>query len=86
MNPQTFTPEILLTVARVINIHPESDVNDKSAQTIVIRYLERPGAGRAVLAFGLKAAIGFKDEEVEDDEETIEWTEFLAKQYRLINL
>ena len=88
MNPQTSSPEILLTVARVINIHQESSAlsNDDSTQNIVVRYLQRPGAGRAALAFGLSGAIGFNDEEQVEDEETIEWTDFLATSWRLIKL
>ena len=72
INPQTSSPEILLTVARVVNITP------KSTQNIVIRYLRCPGASQAALAFGLCGAVGFDDEEqVGNDEETLEWADFL---------
>jgi len=85
MNPQTSSPEILLTVARVVNIRQGSPfTNANGTQNIIIRYLQRPGAGRAALAFGLSGVNGFNDEEQAEDEETIEWTHFLAKQWRLI--
>jgi len=88
INPQTSSPEILLTVARVVNICQGSvPIIVNGTQAIVVQYLRRPGTGRAALAFGLNGAAGFNDEEqVEDEEETIEWTELLAKQWRLIKL
>lgn len=89
MNPQTSSPEILLTVARVVSIYPGSSTF--VMPSIVIRYLQRPGAGRAALAFGLRGgADGFNedDEQVEDDEdeETFKWIELLEKQSRVIKL
>jgi len=80
INPQTSSPEILLTAACVVNI------TSKSTQNIVIRYLQRPGASQAALAFGLRGASGFDDEQVEDQEETLEWADFLANQWRVMNL
>ena len=78
-------------VARVINIDQESaSIASKSTQqSIVVRYLQRPGAGgRAALAFGLNGR--FNDEEqVEDDgddDETFEWTDVLTRQWRVIKL
>ena len=77
-------------VARVVNIGQESaSIASKSTQSIVIRYLQRPGAGRAALAFGLNGR--FNDEEqveveVEDDDETFEWTDVLTRQWRVIKL
>lgn len=88
INPQTSSPEILLTVARVAGILPGLDcMTDKSLQNIDLRYLQRPGAGRAALAFGLNGAAGFNDQEqVESHGEIIEWRHFLTEPWRLIEL
>jgi hypothetical protein len=89
INPQTFSPEMLLIVARVINIGQESaSTTSTSTQSIVVRYLQRPGAGRAALAFGLNGRFNDEDqfEEDLDDDETFEWTDILIKQWRLIKL
>ena len=77
-------------VARVVNIEQESaSITSKSTQqSIVVRYLQRPGSGRAALAFGLNGR--FNDEEqVEDDgdeDETFEWTDILTRHWRVIKL
>lgn len=78
-------------VARVVNIDQESasTASKSTQQSIVVRYLQRPGAGgRAALAFGLNGR--FNDEEqVEDDgddDETFEWTDVLTRQWRVIKL
>ena len=77
-------------VARVVNIEQESasTASKSPQQSIVVRYLQRPGAGRAALAFGLNGR--FNDEEqVEDngdDDETFEWTDILTRQWRVIKL
>lgn len=86
INPQTFSPEMLLMVARVVNISQSALINSESTQRIVIRYIQRPEAGRAALAFGLNAAGGFNDEEQAEDEETLEWTEILTRQWRVMKL
>ena len=74
-------------VARVVNIEQESaSIASKSTQqSIVVRYLQRPDAGRAALAFGLNGR--FNDEQVEDgsDDETFEWTDVLTRQWCVIN-
>jgi hypothetical protein len=84
---------MLLMVARVINIGQESpSIASESTQSIVIRFLQRPGAGRAALAFGLNGAARFNDEEQQveeeedDDNETFEWTDVLTRQWRVIKL
>ena len=94
INPQTFSPEMLLIVARVVSIGQESAVSitttSKGTQSIVVQYLQRPGAGRAALAFGLNGAARFDDEEQVDDvegddyDETFGWTDVLTKQWRVI--
>ena len=92
INPQTFSPEMLLMVARVVSIGQESasitTTSDKSTPNIVVRYLQRPGVGQAALAFGLNGAARLDDEEQveEEDDETFEWTDVLARQWRLIKL
>jgi hypothetical protein len=89
INPQTFSPEILLMVARVVNIDQESDsIISKNTQSIVVRHLQRPGAG-AALAFGLNGARFNDEEQVEEedhDDETVEWTDILTRQWRVIKL
>jgi len=80
INPQTFSPEMLLMVARVVNISQSTLISFESTQHIVIRYLQRPGASRAALAFGLNG------EQVDEDEETLEWREILARQWRVMQL
>ena len=86
INPQTFSPEMLLMVARLVNIGQESvsTSSSKSTQSIVVRYLQQPGAGRAALAFSLNGR--FNDEyQVEDkDDEAFEWTDVLKRQWRVI--
>ena len=81
--------------AHVVNIGQESDstVSSKSTQSIVVRHLQRPGAGRAALAFGLNGRFNelpFNEEEqAEEDadaEETLEWTDVLTRQWRVIKL
>jgi len=78
INPQTFSPEMLLMVARVVNISQSTSISSGSTQHIVIRYLQRPGASRAALAFGLNG------EQDEEDEETLEWTDILTRQWRVM--
>jgi len=80
-------------VARVINIDQEvsDSITSKNTQSIVVRHLQRPGAGQAALAFGLNGAARFNDEEqVEEeedyDDETCEWTDVLTRQWRVIKL
>ena len=78
-------------VTRVVSIGQESSSSTpKSPQSIVVRCLQRPGAGRAALAFGLNGATRFNDEEeveeeVEDDKR-FEWTDILTMQCRVIKL
>ena len=85
INPQTFSPEMLLMVARVVNIGQESGSTFFS-KSIVVRYLQRPGAGRAALAFGLHGRFNDEDQVEEDDgdEETFEWTDVMTRQWRVI--
>jgi hypothetical protein len=74
---------MLLIVARVINIGQGSAlITSENTQSIVIRYLQRSGAGRAALAFGLNGAAGFNDEE--QVEEMFEWTDILTRQWRVM--
>ena len=85
INPQTFSPEMLLIVARVINIGQGSALmTSEHTQSIVIRYLQRPGAGRAALAFGLNGAAGFNDQEQVEEDEMFEWTDILTRQWRVM--
>jgi hypothetical protein len=84
---------MLLMVARVVNIDQESPPSIASKkntqQNIIVRYLQRPGAGRAALFFGLNGTARFNDEEQveeDDDDETFEWTDVLTKQWRVIKL
>ena len=81
---------MLLMAAHVVNIGQESDstVSSKSTQSIVVRHLQRPGAGRAALAFGLNGRFN-EEEQAEEDadaEETLEWTDVLTRQWRVIKL
>lgn len=77
-------------VARVINIGQESpSIASESTQSIVIRFLQRPGAGRAALAFGLNGRFNDEDQVEEEDgrgDETFEWTDVLTRQWRVIKL
>jgi hypothetical protein len=90
INPQTFSPEMLLMVARVVNVDQEStSTASQSTRSIVVRYLQRPGAGRAALAFGLNGRFNDEDqveEEEDHDDETFEWTDILTRQWRVIKL
>ena len=87
INPKTFSPEMLLMVAHVVNIGQEST---ESTQSIVVRYLQRPGAGQAALAFGLNGRFNdeeqVEEEENDDNDETFEWTDVLTRQWRVIKL
>ena len=67
-------------VARVVNISQSTLISSESTPHIVIRYLQRPGASWAALAFGLNG------EQVEEDEETLEWTDILTRQWRVMQL
>ena len=78
-------------VARVVNIDIDQGSASKVTHSIVVRYLQRPGAGgRAALAFGLNGRFNDEDqveeEENDDDDETFEWTDVLATQWRVIKL
>lgn len=88
INPQTFSPEMLLIVARVVNISQEesASIASKNTQSIVIRNLQRPGAGRAALAFGLNGRFDDEEQVEDDDDETFEWTDVLTRQWRVIKL
>lgn len=79
-------------VARVVSIGQEStSIATSNTQSIVIRYLRRPGASQAALTFGLSGAARFNDDDEEqveddDDDETFEWTDILTRQWRVIKL
>ena len=81
-------------VARVVSVDQEStSITSKNTQSIVVRHLQRPGAGRAALTFGLNGASKFNDEEQveeeedDDDDETFEWTDvLLTRQWRVIKV
>ena len=89
INPQTFSPEMLLMFAHVVNVDQESaSIASEGTQSIVVRYLHRPGAGRAALAFGLNGRFNDEDQVEEDDDrddETFNWTDVLTNQWRMIN-
>ena len=76
-------------VARVVNTGQESAPSTThSTQSIVVRYLQRPGAGRAALAFGLNGRFNDEEqvEEDEEDNETFEWTDVLRSKWRVIKV
>ena len=55
-------------IARVVNIGQEStSTASQITQSIVVRHLQRPGAGRAALAFGLNGRFNDEDRVEEED-------------------
>ncbi|KAF7790775.1 hypothetical protein EIP86_001732 [Pleurotus ostreatoroseus] len=72
INPATFTPEFLLNIGKVTKVDPKQ---------LTVQPLHRPGA--AEISFG-----GFVDEEdgeVQLEEETFEWNDVLAGEWRIIS-
>ncbi|KAF8164794.1 hypothetical protein B0H34DRAFT_793259 [Crassisporium funariophilum] len=82
INPRTFSPEVLLTVARVVAL-PPGPIDGSPA--IIVRHLKRHGASQAAFAFGLSAGEEGDDNDDEEVEEVIKWPEALTNQWRLIN-
>lgn len=76
MNPRTFTPEVLLTVARIVQL-PDANAEKQLA----VRQLLRPGAAQMSFSFGLAEN---EDEEEEGDEEVHEWNDALTAGWRII--
>jgi hypothetical protein len=78
INPRTFTPEMLLFLARVVRV-----THDK----IVFRQLRRPGASEAAVAFGVASAGGEEDGDGDGaPEECAAWSDVLRGQWRIVNL
>jgi hypothetical protein len=76
--------------AHVVNIDQEAtSIASEGTQSIVARYLHRPGAGRAGLAFGLNGRFNDEDQVEEEDDGrgdgTFDWAGVLTNQWRAIN-
>jgi len=82
INPQTFTPEVLLSVARVVKV----DLN-VAPMTVSFQSIERPGASEAALSFGFGSVD--KGMDCADEEafvETTSWPVILESQWRCISV
>ncbi|KAF5322946.1 hypothetical protein D9619_001262 [Psilocybe cf. subviscida] len=77
INPRTFSPEVLLKLARVVSI-------DAEQKTLVVRCLERPASSSSSnrAAFGF-AIDGDKEEPLE---ETRSWADVLVDSWRVLDL
>ena len=75
-----------MVARRLVNIGQESvsTSSSKSTQSIVVRYLQQPGAGRAALAFSLNGRFNDEDQVEDKDDEAFEWTDVLKRQWRVI--
>ncbi|KAF8960257.1 hypothetical protein BDZ97DRAFT_1760892 [Flammula alnicola] len=80
INPRTFSPEVLLNIAKVANF---SEAASDSGSSVIIRKIQRPSANEAAFAFGLNGISG-SDGEEDVEEESVEWAEVLASQWRLL--
>ncbi|KAF8655187.1 hypothetical protein AX16_003219 [Volvariella volvacea WC 439] len=85
MNPETFAPEKLLIVARVVRLNKQQDLGLE----VVIRQVHRPGTSAigfssTKLKFAQDEAMQV-DEDTEGDEEVIEWNTIAPGSWRVVN-
>ncbi|TFK66641.1 hypothetical protein BDN72DRAFT_899638 [Pluteus cervinus] len=91
MNPETFLPEQLLIVARVLSVHPENTGTGPGCR-VVVRQLLRPGA-KAVNFSSVRLRgviggeeIGGESQQVEEgeEEESFEWKDVISAGWRCV--
>ena len=80
INPRTFSPEVLLSVARVVQ--PPDITTGKG---VLIRQIQRPTDSENAFAFGFAGTSGDGERE-EEGEEHVEWRDVLAAEWRLLDL
>jgi hypothetical protein len=80
INPRTFSPEVLLNVARVVE-GPDA----ASGKGVVVRAIRRTADNEAAFAFGLNGT-GGDGEEGEEVEETVAWVDVVGSEWRLLNI
>ena len=87
INPQTFTPEMLLSLAHVTAMDKAKGADDVDVIQICVHPIKRMGANQAAVAFGV-AALGDSGAGDEDERSDIyySWTDALSAQWKLVRL
>lgn len=75
INPQTFTPEFLLSVARIVHLP-----DPVTGQHLVVRPFTRPAVSE-----GHALALGFIQEGRSDDQE-YNWSDVIASKWKIVHL
>ncbi|KJA18214.1 hypothetical protein HYPSUDRAFT_45548 [Hypholoma sublateritium FD-334 SS-4] len=81
INPRTFSPEVLLSVAHVVQ-PPDST----AGKGVLIRQIQRPTDTEHAFAFGFAGSSGEGGQGEEEEDYAVEWQEVLTSEWRLLDL
>lgn len=97
MNPQTLSPEFLLSAAKIVRLDaPTADALPGSETFVVVRVIPRSGSSQAALSFGLAGNWDVEGEgdaneeggnaEAQGEEEIVAWSKVMDPQWRILKI